>query len=360
MRATRTIALLALALASVAPARAQDLDQLVESPGHTLGPHRWRTQPHVVGAPDGETKLVVFVPARVGGGLLPGPRPGVVFVPGHGRQVRPRAYRQLGRYLNSHGFYVAMFDFPDKGHASAPDDWRGRYELALAQLELEAQTPGRFLHGRIDLDRLALGGHSFGGAFAVEEAARDGTGRYKAVFLFASGSNYDRGFLDDARRITAPTIAFGGTYDFSAPPLENDRRVVERVASAEKAFVLVERGNHMNAPTDYDTPLVGRIVWRPRTVWLGVFPTFAGFEPVFEPDPSKTAISGPEQKGITFPLLAAWLDRHLRAGSDVDGWLSTRLQRLGDLGLLAAETWIEPAPPAAGIVGALAGGGSPP
>jgi pimeloyl-ACP methyl ester carboxylesterase len=305
---------------------------------------------------DGDTKLLVYRPISKTTRLpVRGARPAVIFVPGHGAQVRPRAYSQLRRYLGSHGFTTAMFDFPTKGAATSPSEWRARFEGVVAQLERQVRSPGGALYRAIDLDRLALGGHSFGGAFAVEVAAIDSGRRFKTLFLFASGSDADKGFLRDARRIRVPTLAFGGSYDFSVPPLENDLKVVQRVQSSETAFVLVQRGNHMNAPTDMNSTLVGKITWRPRYTWVGFFPVFVGYDPVFEPDPTKTAISGPLQKGITFPILVAWLKRHLQGRVDSAGWLSTRLERLKQLGVLGSESFSKSSSVKTGLVSAVAG-----
>ncbi|MGC4944229.1 alpha/beta hydrolase family protein [Kribbella sp. DT2] len=126
-------------------------------------------KPVVLAAPGRGVDLRVKVSAPVSGGALPA----VVLSHGHGSSLE--GYGPLADFWAAHGFVVIQPTHLDSRTVGlSPDDprtarlWRYRVEdlkRILDQLDLlEAAVPG--LAGRVDRDRLAVAGHSFGGQSA--------------------------------------------------------------------------------------------------------------------------------------------------------------------------------------------------
>jgi len=118
-----------------------------------------------------------------------------------------------GEHLASWGYVAAI--------PKLSDDVEGRIaevQDVLSYLEAETQTPGSFLYGKVDTDRLVVAGHSFGGASVLALAARDA--RVKAVVALdpvyhqgGPGENPEIWDPDvEAPDITVPTCILG------APP----------------------------------------------------------------------------------------------------------------------------------------------
>jgi len=109
-----------------------------------------------------------------------GPFP--LFVIAHGNHAMERSsepgYAYLGVLLASRGYIVASIDHNYLNMSALGGDWRGdeigaRAILTLEHLELWSawnETPENRFYGRVDLDRIALGGHSRGGEAAAAAA----------------------------------------------------------------------------------------------------------------------------------------------------------------------------------------------
>ena len=117
-----------------------------------------------------------------------------------------------GEHLASWGYVAAI--------PALPDDPEGRVDdiqNVLSYLEGQTETPGSFLYGLVDPDRLAVAGHSFGGASVLAVAAHDP--RVKAVVsmdpVYHQGGPFpgdEPAFWDpeaEGPRIQAPTCILG-------------------------------------------------------------------------------------------------------------------------------------------------------
>lgn len=144
------------------------------------------------------------------------PRPLVLIVHGNHAMSRPSepGYAYLGAHLASHGFAVAAIDqnflnglfFFDGGFAEMPL----RAWLVLRHLQAWrdwSATPGHPLAGRVDLERVALVGHSRGGE-AVAWAAH-----LNAHALSGVSSPDGFGFGIGAVVALAPSDAYAGPND---------------------------------------------------------------------------------------------------------------------------------------------------
>jgi len=115
-----------------------------------------------------------------------------------------------GEHLASWGYVVAI--------PRLPDDVEGRItdvQAVLSYLEAQTDTPGSFLYQKVDINRLAAAGHSFGGATVLALAARDS--RVKAAVALdpvyhqgGPGSNPEIWDPDvEGPEIAAPTCILG-------------------------------------------------------------------------------------------------------------------------------------------------------
>jgi dienelactone hydrolase len=104
-----------------------------------------------------------------------------------------------GEHLASWGYVVAI--------PVLPDDVEGRIadmRDVLFYLEAESNTAGSFLYQKVDVDRLAVAGHSFGGATVLALAARDA--RVKAVVALDPVYHQGGPFPGDEPEIWDPNV----------------------------------------------------------------------------------------------------------------------------------------------------------
>ncbi len=105
------------------------------------------------------------------GNQLSAPYPAVVLAHGFGLFGiidEAATHAGNGEHLASWGYVVAI--------PRLPDDVDGRIadvQDVLSYLQTETGRQGSFLHRKVDVDRLALAGHSFGGVTVLAVAARD-------------------------------------------------------------------------------------------------------------------------------------------------------------------------------------------
>ncbi len=191
-----------------------------------------------------------------------GPFPLVLVV--HGNHPMERfsdaGYAYLGEHLASRGFAVASLDqnFLNRSHfADALRPFDGEFEVraegVLAHLRAWrrwARTPGDPLHGRIEVERVLLVGHSRGGeavALAARRAAAEGLG-VRGVVGLAPVANRVR--VDGAPLVLRDVgyLVLHGSHDASIRSFEGvgqlERVRLPEAGPAFKAAVWIEGANH--------------------------------------------------------------------------------------------------------------------
>jgi dienelactone hydrolase len=151
-----------------------------------------------------------------------GPFPLVVF--GHGFGLLPRTYALLLRAWARAGFVVAAPAFPLE-RATAPGgpvesdivNQPGDVRFLISALLRDGAAARGPLHGLLDPQEIAVGGHSDGAstASAVAYDRRERDPRVRAALLF-SGAAIDGAFLP--RHGSPPLLAVQGTADAVHPP----------------------------------------------------------------------------------------------------------------------------------------------
>jgi dienelactone hydrolase len=265
----------------------------------------------LVGA-DGLTTLEVH-PAAATSSSLPGAdRPVVVVVPGW--NCTASLFTDVTQYLTNRGYAVAVYSHADNLDGASAD-WNVWVEGALDLLEAETASPLSPLFHEVDTSRLALLGHSLGGATATLVASYDP--RVKALVVFAPQSG-DLTFLAAATLVRAPLLAIDGSLDRIAPHDTCGGVVISNAASTDKGTIVITGGNHPNCPADFDTDYIrdpGQWVLKslptfPFFTWAWDWPVVPGIKP----------IPGPQQRATAFPYLGAWLDRYVSGLKDPDHW----------------------------------------
>jgi dienelactone hydrolase len=249
---TSLVALVLLAITTAALAR----DAVRGDPADD-GPFKARKVELTVAHADGKTTpLEVFLPARADR-----PRPVVLFV--HGFWVGPEVYRRTAENLATRGYAVAMFDQFDRSTNDLPG-WVAGARLALDTLE---RAPA--LKGQLDLERLGVMGHSYGGMTTLGVAAVDS--RVKAAVALAPGAQSAEELMRFARSIQdVPVLVITTENDTTCPGDAWGRVAWDAIPSTKKLYVEVARGDHA---TQSDLPsLAGhaprRTSRRDANAWL--------------------------------------------------------------------------------------------
>jgi predicted dienelactone hydrolase len=181
--------------------------------------------------------------------LAPGSFPLVLFSHGNGG-IRFQSFF-FGAHLASHGFVVASPDHHGNTFLDAaqdvedPDSALNRpldMSFLIDELTVFAAEKGNFFEGAIELEKIGMSGHSFGGytAFALAGGAFDlgdfHEPRIKAIFPQAPFS----GTFDDPffAAIDVPTLIVGGTLDETTPFPAHQQRPFDALAPGAAVVAL--------------------------------------------------------------------------------------------------------------------------
>lgn len=167
-----------------------------------------------------------------------GPFPVVLFSHGMG------GYRMQSSFLMTHlaswGFVVAAPEHPERGLAvlvadgvPSGDNGPAAMRETRALLESENQRSGARLEGMVDASRLAVTGHSAGGAAVIDVAAEPGV---DAWMTFASGGFGTSGGPE------IPSFMMAGTNDEIAV-VDQIERAYERQTSQKRYLAIAGMGH---------------------------------------------------------------------------------------------------------------------
>jgi 2,6-dihydroxypseudooxynicotine hydrolase len=203
------------------------------------------------------------------------PPPLVVLFPG--ADSTKEELFDLARHILARGTAVAAFDGPGQGSVSFEMTMRPDYELAITAV-LDA------LLGRPDIDpeRVAVGGISYGGLFALRAAAVDPrvravvsisswytpAGRFDSMEQLTRIGQYQYLGPDPARvmasitlagvldRVTVPTLQVYGELDAMSPPA-NGERIAAELAGPVSTVVYPDGVHILNNVWFKARPMVG-------------------------------------------------------------------------------------------------------
>jgi hypothetical protein len=199
-----------------------------------------------------------------------GPFPLVLIAHGNANLFVPSetGYAWLGAHLASHGFVVASIDasafntLPIAGSLRGENDARALLMLAHLQVWRDLAAAGHPVAAQVDLDRVALAGHSRGGEAAAIAAALDRLGRLpadaarplaervggpydvRAVVAFApSDGQYqpgDRG----TRLVDVDYLVIQGGHDADVSSFMGERQFERVDGDGFRAAIALHRANH--------------------------------------------------------------------------------------------------------------------
>jgi len=208
------------------------------------------------------------IPLRVAYPAAPGRYPVVVF--SHGAFCSPQRYSAITDTWVAHGYVVVLPDHPDSLNAQPPlrPDQMGNLtatrvadlDALLGNLDPVATLAG--IPGRLDTDRLAVAGHSYGTVIAMAKAGLGMRGpggervsfldeRLRGAVLLSGVGQMDELMAPDAfRGLTLPLMATGGTLDVGNTggpvihPWQWRMSPYTLAPPGDKYSVVLERGDH--------------------------------------------------------------------------------------------------------------------
>ena len=181
----------------------------------------------------------------------PGPIGGIAIAPGF--TERQRHIEWWGPRLASHGYAVVVLDTNDP--REQPNARAEALVAAVRLLRSESSRAESRLFGRIDVDRMAVMGHSMGGGGALRVAAEHGDIIRAAIPFTPWDPEADLG------RISVPTLIIAGEEDEIAEVEEHAwRHFLAIPGSTSKVYMELEGGDHFIADTSRgeDLPTIGR------------------------------------------------------------------------------------------------------
>ena len=197
----------------------------------------------------------------------PGSYPLILF--SHGFGATRQAYVGLSSHWSSQGYVVIKPAHSDSGKVQAADawrdqtpaDWRNRVRDVTAILDgldrIEESYPE--LKGKIDRNKIAVGGHSYGaftamllgGAKTYPGATSYADPRVKAIVIMSpQGPSDTFGLTSDSfREMRIPTLFMTGTLDRGMAENETPewrRQAYELAPAGDKWLVVLEGARHLS------------------------------------------------------------------------------------------------------------------
>lgn len=188
----------------------------------------------------------------------------IAFIPGF--RATQDVYDWWGPALASFGYAVMIID------TNTPTDSQAaRKDAAIAAinfLKAENSNEGSPLLGKLDLDKIALMGHSMGAGAVLQAAAELGNEIDAVIPLSLYCCEPGQSFTGNFSELGAPTLVFTSQEDTIAPPAEHARLVFDSIAAnTPKAYVEFSTGDHMIAANGGpDLSTLGRLT----LAWLKI------------------------------------------------------------------------------------------
>ena len=177
----------------------------------------------------------------------------VAFVPGF--RAAGDNYEWWGPMLASFGYAVFILDTNEPTDALA-----ARNEALKAAVDFIRDENGDSaspISGKIDVNKIAIMGHSMGGGAALRAADELGAEVKAVIPLLPYCCEPGQPFGDDLAGQDVPTLIIASAEDEIAPPAEHARMLFDSIAdSTSKIYLEFATGNHMlttNSGAELDT-----------------------------------------------------------------------------------------------------------
>lgn len=218
------------------------------------------------------------------------PRPVVLVV--HGYSASGLDYAWIAEHLASRGFAAALVQMKSSYEPNF-EVWATQATAAIDALARANANPWSGLFGELDLTRVAVVGHSYGGTTAIATAARDA--RVKVVAALEPGAvqAYKPVLLARAAQVKVPLLVLGGELDTICPPAAQCVPIYQAATgTSTKLYVEVAKADHLGF----------------LNFWFGP----QSYRPFLE------------THTIASRYFTAWLETHLLGKADPDGYTDGR------------------------------------
>ncbi len=300
--------------------RVRCLHEVVEVPGHPAPYDRIQIRIHYLAEHAGSEaeRMSGVVPAA----RAATPWPVVMIVPGV--NIAPESYRWLAVLLAERGYAVVTYSWVDElfgGHvgltpgldlelAHADRYGTGPTGTAIGPILGHLADPGPVLQGCLDLNRVALGGHSGGGTVALQSADQRWVPGLRGVFAYASHT------------MTATAL---GWPEATLAPVPTPLPVL-LMAGSRDGVIAASRARYGTGDGQHD-PV--RSTWEqavdpasPGSYLLFGGATHFSFVDPFDPTSGRSFLEGPpadpnldqQLRALMAAVVGAFLDEHVAAG----------------------------------------------
>lgn len=169
------------------------------------------------------------------------PNGAIAFSPGF--RAAAENYEWWGPTLASLGYNVFIFNTnePTDGLAARADALVALVEFIKA----ENANPDSPVTNKIDVDKIALMGHSMGGGAALAAADRLGDEVGAVIPLAAYCCEPGGSFEGDFSSLTAAALVIASAEDTVAPPADHARMLYDQLGSENKVYMEFAAGDHM-------------------------------------------------------------------------------------------------------------------